>query len=127
MEQTRQIRGGVSTLRGVRFEIMAVLYELPYLLEGQLSSVRYQPLSSATSPGQPFDNVYVDDYSAEEENGHQGHLPLAGAVKGIYDTLKALRDGKAPTELQGNVASAELMGQLTRREDYDRWTSEYLN
>ena len=58
---------------------------------------------------------------------HQGHLPLAGAVKGIYDTLKALRDGKAPTELQGNVASAELMGQLTRREDYDRWTSEYLN
>lgn len=58
---------------------------------------------------------------------HQGHLPLAGAVKGIYDTLKALRDGKAPTELQGNVASSELMGQLTRREDYDRWTSEYLN
>ena len=44
-----------------------------------------------------------------------------------FQILKALRDGKAPTELQGNVASTELMGQLTRREDYDRWTSEYLN
>ena len=58
---------------------------------------------------------------------HQGHLPLAGSVKGIYDTLKALRDGVAPAELQGSVASPELMGQLTRRRDYDRWTSEYLN
>ena len=58
---------------------------------------------------------------------HQGHLPLAGAVKGIYDTMKALREGKDPSELQGNVASSELMGQLTRRADYDRWTGEYLN
>ena len=58
---------------------------------------------------------------------HQGHLPFAGAVKGVYDTLKALRDGVAPTELQDNVASAELMGQLTRRSDYNRWTGEYLN
>ena len=58
---------------------------------------------------------------------HQGHLPFAGAVKGVYDTLKALRDGVAPTELRDNVASAELMGQLTRRSDYNRWTDEYLN
>ena len=58
---------------------------------------------------------------------HQGHLPFAGAVKGLYDTLKALRDGVALTELRENVASAELIGQLTRRADYDRWTGEYLN
>ena len=58
---------------------------------------------------------------------HQGHLPFAGAVKGVYDTLKALRDGVAPTDLGENVASAELIGQLTRRGDYDRWTGEYLN
>ena len=58
---------------------------------------------------------------------HQGHLPFAGAVKGVYDTLKALRDGVAPTELRENVASAELIGQLTRRVDYDRWTGDYLN
>ena len=58
---------------------------------------------------------------------HQGHLPFAGAVKGVYDTLKALRDGVAPAELRDNVASAELVGQLTRRSDYDRWTGEFLN
>lgn len=58
---------------------------------------------------------------------HQGHLPLAGAAKGIYDTLKALRDGVPPADLRGTVASAELMGQLTRKADYDRWTGEFLN
>jgi len=58
---------------------------------------------------------------------HQGHLPFAGAVKGIYDTLKALRAGVDPSDLGEDVASAELIGQLTRRADYDRWTSEYLN
>jgi oxaloacetate decarboxylase len=58
---------------------------------------------------------------------HQGHLPFASAVKGVYDTLKELRDGVAPTEVRENVASPELMGQLTRRADYDRWIAEYLN
>jgi carboxyvinyl-carboxyphosphonate phosphorylmutase len=58
---------------------------------------------------------------------HQGHLPLAGAAKGIYDTLKALRDGAAPTELRSTVASTELMDRFTRRADYDRWTGEFLN
>ena len=57
---------------------------------------------------------------------HQGHLPFAGAVQGVYDTLKALRDGVAPTALRAQVASTELMSQLTRRADYDRWTGEYL-
>ena len=58
---------------------------------------------------------------------HQGHLPFAGAVKGIYDTLKVLRAGVASTDMGEAVASTELIGQLTRRSDYDRWTSEYLN
>jgi carboxyvinyl-carboxyphosphonate phosphorylmutase len=57
---------------------------------------------------------------------HQGHLPFAGAVQGVYDTLKALRDGVAPTALRAQVASTELMNQLTRRADYNRWTDEYL-
>jgi carboxyvinyl-carboxyphosphonate phosphorylmutase len=57
---------------------------------------------------------------------HQGHSPFAAAVKGVYDTLKALRDGVAPSELRDNVASAELLAQVTRRADYNRWTGEYL-
>jgi carboxyvinyl-carboxyphosphonate phosphorylmutase len=58
---------------------------------------------------------------------HQGHLPFAGAVQGVYDTLKALRDGVAPTALRAKVASTELLSQLTRRADYNRWTDEYLH
>ena len=58
---------------------------------------------------------------------HQGHLPLAGAVKGMYDTLKALRDGVAPRDVRGSVATSELMGQVTRKADYDHWTQNYMN
>jgi carboxyvinyl-carboxyphosphonate phosphorylmutase len=58
---------------------------------------------------------------------HQGHLPLAGAVKGMYDTLKALREGVAPRDLRGSVATSELMGQVTRKADYDHWTQNYMN
>lgn len=58
---------------------------------------------------------------------HQGHLPLAGAVKGMYDTLKALRDGVVPRDLRGSVATSEFMGQVTRKPDYDHWIQEYMN
>jgi carboxyvinyl-carboxyphosphonate phosphorylmutase len=55
----------------------------------------------------------------------QGHLPFAAAVKAVHDTLKALRDGVSPKQIQG-VASAELMKQVTRGVDYDRWTKDFL-
>jgi carboxyvinyl-carboxyphosphonate phosphorylmutase len=38
----------------------------------------------------------------------QGHQPFQAAVRAIYDTLKALRDGTAPADLK-NLASKELM------------------
>ncbi len=55
----------------------------------------------------------------------QGHQPFAAAVQAVETTLKALRDGTAPADLE-NVASKELMARVTRRDDYDRWTDEYL-
>ena len=30
----------------------------------------------------------------------QGHLPFQAAIKAVYDTLKALRDGVAPADLR---------------------------
>ena len=56
----------------------------------------------------------------------QGHLPFQAAVKTVYDTLKALRDGTPPAELDSSLASAELMSRVTRRADYDRWAEEFL-
>lgn len=56
----------------------------------------------------------------------QGHQPFAAGVQAVYATLKALRDGVAPADLPG-VASAELMKQVTRGNDYDRWTRDFLD
>jgi len=55
----------------------------------------------------------------------QGHQPFMAAVRAVYDTLKALREGTAPAQIAG-VASAELMQRVTRNEDYRRWTREFL-
>ena len=55
----------------------------------------------------------------------QGHAPIMAGIRAVYDTLKALREGTPPAELEG-VASGELMKQLTRGADYQRWTEEFL-
>jgi hypothetical protein len=39
--------------------------------------------------------------------------------------LKALRNGVPPHELK-NIASSDLMRQVTRAGDYQRWTKDYL-
>ena len=55
----------------------------------------------------------------------QGHQPFMAAVQAVHDTLKALRDGVAPSELRG-VAPSGLMRQVTRDEDYRQWLSSFL-
>ncbi len=57
----------------------------------------------------------------------QGHLPFSAAVKAVYDTLKALRDGVPPADLRPNLATDEQMGQFTRRANYQQWTADFLN
>jgi oxaloacetate decarboxylase len=56
----------------------------------------------------------------------QGHQPFSAAVQAIYDTLKALREGTKPSALTG-IASAELMGRVTRDAKYKAWTEEFLD
>jgi carboxyvinyl-carboxyphosphonate phosphorylmutase len=56
----------------------------------------------------------------------QGHLPFQAAIKAVYDTLKALRDGVAPADLSQQLASPELMSQVTRRNNYNKWTADFL-
>jgi oxaloacetate decarboxylase len=55
----------------------------------------------------------------------QGHQPFQAAVRAIHDTLKALRDGTAPADLE-NLASNELMAKVTRSADYAAWTRDFL-
>ena len=56
----------------------------------------------------------------------QGHLPFQAAVKAVFDTMKALRGGTPPADLEPHIASPELIEQVTRRQDYDRWMGEFL-
>ena len=56
----------------------------------------------------------------------QGHLSFQASIKAVYDTMKSLRDGVAPTDLQDNLASSTLMDQVTRRSDYSQWTNDFL-
>ena len=55
----------------------------------------------------------------------QGHQPFAAAVQAIHNTLKALREGTKPAELQG-IASPELMRRVLREADYADWTRAFL-
>ena len=56
----------------------------------------------------------------------QGHLPFQAAIKAVYDTLKALRDGVAPADLRDSLASADLIAKVTRKADYDQQIADYL-
>ncbi len=55
----------------------------------------------------------------------QGHQPFAAAVQAIHTTLKALREGTKPAELQG-IAPPELMRRVLREADYADWTRAFL-
>jgi len=54
----------------------------------------------------------------------QGHQPFMAAVQATYDTLKALREGTAPKDLE-RVAGKELMGRVTRDADYAGWARDF--
>jgi len=55
----------------------------------------------------------------------QGHAPFAAATNAVYETLKALREGSPPRALKG-LATAELMGRLTREADMKVRANKFL-
>lgn len=55
----------------------------------------------------------------------QGHQSFWASVQGVYDTLKALRDGAKSSDLK-NVASAELQRRVLRQDDYTGWSRGFL-
>jgi oxaloacetate decarboxylase len=55
----------------------------------------------------------------------QTHAPFSAAVQAVYDTLKALRGGVPPRELK-NIAPSELMRRVTRADNYQQWTKDFL-
>lgn len=54
----------------------------------------------------------------------QGHQQYAAQLKAVYETLKALRDGVAPADLQ-NIPDSGFVKRLTRDADYAAWLRDY--
>ena len=76
--------------------------------------------------GVPQDMMDLDYLSARNVRVClQGHQSFWAAVQGVYDTLKALREGTKPADLK-NIASADLQKRVLRQDDYARMTKEFL-
>jgi carboxyvinyl-carboxyphosphonate phosphorylmutase len=88
-----------------------------------LSSAVKLPLMLGGSGRELQDRAYLA--SRRVRIALQGHQPFSAAVQAVYDTLKALREGTKPSDLQG-VASAEMMRRVTRDGDYKSWTEKFL-
>ena len=56
----------------------------------------------------------------------QGHQPFAAAVNAVHETLKALREGTLPGEIEG-VAPPDLMRRVTRDAAYRGWMEDFLS
>ena len=56
----------------------------------------------------------------------QGHHPFYAAAKAVYDTLKYLREGGAPSGLKDRVASEDLLRVALKQDDYERGQRDYL-
>lgn len=81
------------------------------------------PLILGSIGGELTDKAFLG--SARVRVALQGHQPFWAGVNAVYQTLKALRDGVQPKDLQG-VAPPELVKRVTREAEYDRWTKEFL-
>ena len=76
--------------------------------------------------GVPQDMMELDYLSARNVRVClQGHQSFWGSVQGVYDTLKALREGTKPADLK-NIASADLQKKVLRQDDYARMTRDFL-
>jgi carboxyvinyl-carboxyphosphonate phosphorylmutase len=94
----------------------------PANLDAMAAAVKL-PLMLGGGGGGMSDKAYLA--SRNVRIALQGHQPFSAAVKAVYDTLKALREGVKPSDLQG-IASAELMKRVTREGDYKNWTEKFL-
>jgi len=55
----------------------------------------------------------------------QGHQPFMAAIRAVHETLKALREGVSPGDLD-NQPSGELVRRVTRQGEYEAATRAFL-
>lgn len=69
------------------------------------------PIMLGTVDGDLDDDAFLASQRVRIAN--QGHAPIAAATQAVYVTLKALREGTRPRDLQG-LPSAELTARVMR-------------
>lgn len=82
------------------------------------------PLFLANAKGKLADKEYLN--SRRVRIVLQGHMPIMAAMQAVHDTLKALRDGTSPGELEG-VPDGDFIKRITRGGDYQAMLDAYLN
>jgi carboxyvinyl-carboxyphosphonate phosphorylmutase len=100
-------------------------------LTGVKTRAELETISAATTlpivlggfPEEMADRNYLADQRVRI--ALQGHAPFAAATQAVYQTLKALREGLPPKDLNG-LASSELTGRVTREADVKTRSAELL-
>lgn len=69
------------------------------------------PIIMGSADGKLADTAFLASQRVRVAN--QGHAPIAVATQAVYDTLKALRDGTSPKDLEG-LPSADLTNRVMR-------------
>jgi len=82
------------------------------------------PLLLGSTPPELADRAFLAAHGVRI--ALQGHHPFYAAAKAVYDTLKYLRDGGAPSGLKDRTASEDLLRIALRQDDYDRRQRDYL-
>jgi len=76
--------------------------------------------------GAPEEMTALDYLSSQRVRiALQGHAPFAAATQAVYATLKALRDGSSPKDLNG-LPSSELTGRAMREADMKVRSGDFL-
>ncbi|MDP6427570.1 MAG: isocitrate lyase/PEP mutase family protein [Rhodospirillales bacterium] len=88
-----------------------------------LSGAVSVPLFLSGAPGELADPEYLSRRRVRVVL--QGHMPVMAAMRAVHDTLKALRGGTPPAELEG-VPGADFIQRITRVGDYQAMLDEYL-
>jgi len=115
-------RGGISTLKGIRYQLKVVLYYIPAVLRGEVETVRCEPRSAALSPQDEPSPVLLDDFSmlypdgrkvfgqAKSTESHANWTVSRLQKEGVLEQLAEQHEMDSQAELQfvSNARSTSL-------------------
>lgn len=93
---------------------------------GELDAISAATKLPIVLGGAPEDMSALDYLASQRVRiALQGHAPFAAATQAVYETLRALREGTSPKNLQ-RLAPAELTGRAMRDKDVKARSTEFL-